>query len=412
MLHMLREGTWATRPRLQAYALLLLGGYGLMIAWLLITSHNLVDSFGRPIGTDFVNVWSSGHLALEGRPAAAFDPTIQAPYQQKLLGFSTDFFYGWHYPPMFLLVAAGLALMPYGLALVVWLAGTIAVYLATIRHILANATGRAWTGDMRLALLLGAAYPAVLANLTHGQNGCLNAALLGGSMALLPTHPAAAGILIGLLAYKPQYGIIVPFALLAIGCWRAIASAIVTIIVTGLFSLAVFGTETWQAFFQFGAFTKEAILEQGAAGWFKLQGVFPAVRMLGGSVGAAYAAQTIVSLLLLVLTLWIWRQNLRHDLKAAALMMATMLATPYAFNYDTMLVGPAIAFLVADGLKHGFGPYEKSVLALLWVTPLFSRELTGLTSIPVALIVGGGALAFLIHKITTSHLPARSLAHA
>lgn len=407
MLQMLREGTWATRPRLQAYAALLLVGYGLMIAWLLATSHGLVDSYGRPIGTDFVNVWASGHLALEGRPAAAFDPAIQAPYQQKLLGFSTDFFYGWHYPPMFLLVAAVLALMPYGLALFVWLAGTTAFYLAIIRRIVANATA-----DKKLVVLLAAAYPAVLANLTHGQNGCLNAALLGGSMALLPTQPVAAGVLIGLLAYKPQYGVIVPLALLAIGSWRAIASAAVTTVGTGLLSLAVFGAGTWDAFFEFGAFTKAAILEQGAAGWFKLQGVFPAVRMLGGSVGAAYSVQAIVSVLLLVLTVWIWRQNLRHDVKAGALILATMLATPYAFNYDAMLVGPAIAFLAADGLKHGFAPYEKSILALLWVTPLFSRELTGLTSLPVAVLTGGAALAFLTHKITASLPSARSLAHA
>ncbi len=407
MLQMLREGTWATRPRLQAYAALLLVGYGLMIAWLLATSHGLVDSYGRPIGTDFVNVWASGHLALEGRPAAAFDPAIQAPYQQKLLGFSTDFFYGWHYPPMFLLVAAVLALMPYGLALFVWLAGTTAFYLAIIRRIVANATA-----DKKLVVLLAAAYPAVLANLTHGQNGCLNAALLGGSMALLPTQPVAAGVLIGLLAYKPQYGVIVPLALLAIGSWRAIASAAVTTVGTGLLSLAVFGAGTWDAFFKFGAFTKAAILEQGAAGWFKLQGVFPAVRMLGGSVGAAYSVQAIVSVLLLVLTVWIWRQNLRHDVKAGALILATMLATPYAFNYDAMLVGPAIAFLAADGLKHGFAPYEKSILALLWVTPLFSRELTGLTSLPVAVLTGGAALAFLTHKITASLPSARSLAHA
>ena len=403
----LRDGTWVTRERLQAYGLMLLAGYGLLIAWLLATSHGLVDSYGRPIGTDFVNVWSSGRMALEGQAAAAFDPVVQAPYQQKLLGFDTDFFYGWHYPPMFLLVAAVLAVLPYGLALFIWLAGTGALYLATVRRIMAGATS-----DVRLVTLLALAYPAVLANVTHGQNGCLNAALLGGSLVLLPSHPASAGILIGLLAYKPQYGIIVPFALAASGHWRTIASAAATTIATVLVSIAVFGTTTWDAFFKFGAFTKEAILEQGAAGWFKLQGVFPAVRMLGGSIGTAYTVQAIVSVVLLALTVWIWRQPVRHDVKAGVLILATMLATPYAFNYDTMLLGPAIAFLVADGLKNGFAPYEKSVLALLWVTPLFSRELTGVTSVPVALLVSAGALCFIIAKIAGPGLFARGPAHA
>jgi hypothetical protein len=41
-------------------------------------------------------------------------------------------FYGWHYPPFFLAVAAALALMPYQLALIVWQGVTLLLYLLAI----------------------------------------------------------------------------------------------------------------------------------------------------------------------------------------------------------------------------------------------------------------------------------------
>jgi alpha-1,2-mannosyltransferase len=402
----LRDAPWLTRSRVVVYCGLLLAAYVLLIGWMLATSHGNLDSLGRPLGTDFANVWSSGRLVLDGRPADAFDPSLQAPYQQHLLGIENGIFYGWHYPPMFLLIAAALATMPYGLALFVWIASSGLAYLATIRMI---------TGDSgierKLVILAALAYPAVFANTMHGQNGCLSAALLGAGLALLPTRPMAAGVLIGLLAYKPQYALLVPFALMLAGHWRAIASASATVLATVLVSLAAFGAQAWTAFFQFGNFTRETVLESGAAGWFKLQGVFPAVRMLGGSVATAYTAQALAIAAIFAAVMWIWHAEIRHELKAATLILATMLATPYSFNYDTVLLGPAIAFLVVDGLKHGFAGYEKSMLALLWLTPFVSRELTGLTNIPLALIVQGSAFALLVHKVHAASLPSRSFAH-
>ena len=70
-------------------------------------------------------------------------------------------FYGWHYPPQFLMVAAILALLPYGWALALWMATTLLAYVAIIRAILPQPT----------AVLVAVAYPAVFVNLGHGQNG-------------------------------------------------------------------------------------------------------------------------------------------------------------------------------------------------------------------------------------------------
>jgi hypothetical protein len=259
-------------------------------------------------------------------------------------------------------------------------------------------------------VLTALAYPAVFANLTHGHNGCLTAMLLGYGLAVLNAQPVLAGVLFGLVAYKPQYGLLLPIALLVTGAWRTIAAAAVTVAVSVAASVAIFGTKSWAAFFTFSAFTRETVLENGAAGWFKLHGAFPAVRMLGGSVAFAYAAQAVAILAAIVFVVWLWRSAAPYAWKAAGLLLATVLATPYAFNYDMVVLGPAIAFLAVDGLKRGFAPYEKSLLALLWLTPLASRELTALTSLPLALVVQLLALAMIVAKARAEIAPSRRYA--
>ena len=115
-----------------------------------------------------------------------------------------------------------LAPMPYPLALAVWQG-------VTLRFILLSVRSRACVGfhpsDVTLRsrsgwLLLALAFPAVFINLGHGHNGFLTAALFGGALATLERRPLVAGMLFGLLAYKPQFGMLIPLVLLATGRWR------------------------------------------------------------------------------------------------------------------------------------------------------------------------------------------------
>ena len=145
-------------------------------------------------------------------PTAPFDLARQHAREQAIFGEATPF-YGWHYPPFFLFVAAALALMPYGVALAIWQAVTLGLYLLAIRAILvviprcepdlprfdrAQLQG-GMDSDSRFAtsghdwLLLALAFPAVLVNLGHGQNGFLTAALLGGALVVLDRRPLVAG---------------------------------------------------------------------------------------------------------------------------------------------------------------------------------------------------------------------------
>src|SRR5271166_3970158 len=124
----LRSGTWLTRERMRlaAAALLLASVAGLL--YLAVTANGLIDRQGRPLGTDFSSVYAAGTYVLDGDPAALFDPVRQYAREQRIFGDATPF-YGWHYPPFFLFVAVALALMPYGVALAVWQAVTLGLYV-------------------------------------------------------------------------------------------------------------------------------------------------------------------------------------------------------------------------------------------------------------------------------------------
>jgi hypothetical protein len=247
-------------------------------------------------------------------------------------------------------------------------------------------------------LLLTLAFPAVFVNLGHGHNGFLTAALIAAALIQLDKRPVLAGILFGCLAYKPQFGVLIPLVLIAGGYWRTFVAATVTVIVLALAVTLAFGADVWTAFLASTKFTRTVVLEQGDTGWYKIQSVFSVVRMWGGSVPLAYAFQTTVTLIVAAALVLLWRSRAPFPLKAATLAIGTILATPYSLDYDLMLLAPAIAFLVTDGLARGFGPYEKTTLALVWIVPLVTRAAAQATLIPLAVPAMLLCFIFVLHR--------------
>jgi hypothetical protein len=368
-------------------------GAGFLIA----TSNGLNDRFGRPLGTDFSNVYAAGSYVLDGEASAPFDPPRQYAREQAIFGEATQF-YGWHYPPFFLGLAALLAAMPYWLALIVWQGMTLGLYLLSIRSIVPPPLPVTGMKSDHFWVVLALAFPAVFINLGQAHNGFLTAALFGAALVMLEERPIFAGVLIGCLAYKPQFGLLIPLVLIATGRWRAFASAAVTVAIMTLAVTFAFGLDVWSAFFATGKFTRTVVLEQGGTGWYKIQSVFSWVRMWDGGIALAYAAQAAITLAVAAALCWLWRSRASYPLKGAGLLIGTLLATPYSLDYDLMLLAPAIAYLSVDGFARGFGPYEKTIVAALWIVPLVARSVPQATLIPLAVPTMLLALVFLLRR--------------
>jgi hypothetical protein len=373
----LRSGGWLTASRARGYSLILLAICALVMAGWIATSDGLIDRNGKPIGTDFSNVYAAGQLTWQGRAADAYQPALQHAVEITAFGGREVPFYGWHYPPFFFALAVLVAALPYAWGLAIWVAAGLAAYLAAIRAIL----------PAPQTLLLAAAFPGVFVNIGHGQNGFLTAALLGGALHLIDRRPFVSGVLIGLLAYKPQFGVLIPIALLAGGRWRSIGAAITTIAALVAISFATLGSGVWHAFADSMNFTQLVVLEQGGTGWEKIQSIFSAARMWGASVDTAYAVQGALLMSLAATLAWLWHGDAAFELKAAGLATASLLATPYVLDYDLVVLAVAIAFFARHGLISGFRDFEISLLAAAWIVPLLSRGLAGITGIPLGLMV-------------------------
>jgi hypothetical protein len=373
----LRSGDWLTVARIRGYSLILLAICAVaMVGWIAV-SDGLIDRNGKPIGTDFSNVYAAGTLTWQGRPAEAYEPAHQHDAEKAVFGGREVPFYGWHYPPFFFVIAFLVASIPYAWGLSIWLIASLAAYLATMRAILPRPD----------TLLVALAFPAVFVNIGHGQNGFLTAALLGGALHWLDRKPWLAGVLIGLLAYKPQFGVLIPIALLAGGRWPTIGAAAATVAALVAISLVTLGSGVWHAFIDSMTFTQTVVLEQGDTGWEKIQSVFSAARMWGAGIHAAYAIQTALALLLAASLAWLWQSDAAFELKAAGLATASLLATPYVLDYDLVALAVAIAFFARHGLSRGFRSFEISLLAAAWIVPLLSRVIAGVTGIPLGLMV-------------------------
>ncbi|HSM95739.1 MAG TPA: glycosyltransferase family 87 protein [Rhizomicrobium sp.] len=315
------------------------GGVALSYAVFLVAmffAHDwLRDASGMPIANDFVDVFAAGRLAAAGHAASAYDWNIHRAAEVASVGHDFPGYFGWHYPPPFLFIAVALALLPYLASFFFWMAITLPAYAWIVSRI----------AGKRDALLWALAFPAVLLDVSVGQNGLFTAALFGAMLLTLEDRSVLSGVFLGLLTYKPQFGILIPVALLAGGHWRALGSATLTTLVIGMLSLLAFGSQAWIAFFHSVPHTTQMILAGGHAGWNKLQTVYGFMRWTGASDAEAWGWQLGAGGLLALGIAFMWRSRMPYSLKAAALCAATLLATPYAYIYDFPLLALAIAFL-------------------------------------------------------------------
>ncbi len=391
MLRAIRTGRWLTLRRACVYAALVavIGLAALLANWAL--GAGTVGANGKTIGTDFAGMWTAGRLVLEGRAADAFSPELHFAYQREVLPNPMGEVYGWHYPPFFLAIAAILALFPYLVALAIWQSASLALYIWAMRRIAPPTTATMW-------LLIG--FPAVFVTLGHGHNAFLTAALIGLGLHSLKDRPLLAGLCLGLLAYKPQFGLVLPVVLLAGGHWRAFTAAAATVAAMTAAVTLWLGPGVWTAFISEAAFTRDVILEQGVTGWHKIQSLFSAARSLGAPVELAYLLQGALTISVIAITAFACaRRADQHDSILALTCIAALIATPYALDYDMMILAPALAFAARRTLATPPDDWEISLYALVWITPLIARNGMMLTGVPISVLVMLAFFVFTAHRV-------------
>ena len=373
---------------LAGIVLALFAGYALVFG--VVTAQRLAE---QPIG-DFFALWSTARLAIEHPAAEVYDPAALKAFQLGL-GMPETQSYPFPYPPSFLLALLPLGLLPQGMAHIVAIAGTLVLYLwATV--------GRSWRSPMALAGLL---VPTTTITVVAGQAGFLGAALLIGGFRLARSRPVVAGILFGLASYKPQMGILVPVALAAAGLWRTIATAVATAAGLVLVTSFAFGPGIWPVWTSHIIdYSRQFAVESG-----EIAHLMPTVSAALAQFGAPTPLIEIAQFVSAIVAAWIVWLCFRHGptrLAAAALFVATFLASPHAFVYDMPPVATAVLWVIAERHHAGeaFGTGEILVLLFVMVLPI------ALVAGPVELPLMPLSLAMLLGLIAHRCLRPPSLA--
>ena len=300
-------------------------------AFVLYATLHYLTPFPAP---DFFALWTYARLELQHSAAELYDP-VRLHALQVALGLAPADWKPFPYPPTFLLLSWPMGLLSAGSAYFAWVGLTLAGFVWA-------AAGPRFRPAHVLLLL---AAPATTVSVVAGQSGFLSGALLVGGMRLVGQRPWLGGMLLGLLTYKPQLGLLVPVALVAAGCWRGLLAAGLTALATAVAATAVFGVEAWGDWL--------AALPGYSAGFaaradlLRLQPtVLANLLLMGVPDGTAHALQWAASAGAAALAWLAFRRGVTPA-AIAVLIGAGFLANPHAFFYDMPMVTAAVLLLGA-----------------------------------------------------------------
>ncbi len=382
------ELPWLTRKRLAFYPPLFVAMYlvGKAIWTIRALRHGMLEPVGpgaMPLGGDFIEFWAAAKAVLAGMSAVIYDPLkFYGIEQTAVAGIPTKLWFS--YPPTLLPFLLPFGFLPYLWAIPLWVAGGIAVYVKLLRRIAVHP----------IAVWIGLAFPGAILTVMTGQAGFLLTALLGWGLLLLNSNPVLAGLLLGLLSVKPHLFLLLPLALLVSRRWTVFASATLTVLLLVAASWLAFGAETWLAFFDNARFMRRS-LEEVVMVWNRVPSVFVSARLLGAGPTLAYLCQGASAVAATATLVWAWNGPAAMPLKASALVVASLLVTPYFCDYDMVLLVLPIAWSGWHAMEHGWLPGEKLMLLAAWLCPGIAIECTAMTGIqltPVLLFVFLGSI--------------------
>jgi Glycosyltransferase family 87 len=329
-------------------------GYVSVLAWQLIWNSWRLGGDGKDC-RDFTWIWLSSKFAQSGTPVQVYDHSAFSAARALLVGAPNCVLGHFDNPPTILFFTYPLGSMPYSIAFAAWMAATLLVYLAAVHTIVPRP----------VAVVAALAPFPVFINALLGHNGFLTAGLIGLALAFIERRPLLSGIFVGLLTYKPQFGILFPLALLVSRNWRALLSAATASLIFAIAAAIAFGYQTWPAFID-AVGDRAASLSGDQRLNFWLVSVAGFLRLLGVSAPISWTLQSAVTAAVALAVCILWARPIPYPLKAAALAAGAVLAAPHAFGYDACILSIAVAFIVKDGLSRGFLPRERLLILLCW----------------------------------------------
>lgn len=378
---------WLTADRLRFYSAGALVCFTLFVSIYLVrvmwTSHEYLT----PLAVDFIPFWSASHLALHGHAVDAYNFEVLHKLESAALSHPAGILL-WLYPPSFLLVVYPFALLPWKIAAAIFFGVTYLMFIKAMHCVV----GRKET------MMVAAAFPGAILVALAGQNGLLTASLVAFGLVALPRRPVLAGVCFGILCVKPQLAVLLPFALLCSRSWRALSALVVTALAMLGVAVALFGVETlWAFLHSMGTVTR--YVEASRAAMHRIPSAYSFVKMMHGPTMLANAAQAVSAVLAAAAVWYAWSRDASHALRAATLVCASLMVSPYLYDYDLAWLGVFIAWYVKHAMEHGWRPWQREWLIVLWLMPFAGLFVVGnlhFQFMPLAIAM---TLGMVVHRI-------------
>lgn len=304
--------------------------------------------------TDLSAYYVTGKLVNEGRASDAYHwPTVM---QEQARRFGHVEFMPWAYPPQVTLATGMLGLLPISLAYLFFAGLSFWAFLTVLKRVAGP-----WSTAALVVVL-----PALFVNARCGQSGFLIASIMGCVLLWLGSEHRRAGLALGAMLFKPHLGIALGLMALLARRWTTLAVAFGVVVVTSVIVGIVLGWPIWEAYLRATA-TAGEYLRAGFYPLARMTSAYAAARGAGLGASTAFALQAICAVFVLgALALAVRAGMARHRLQALAI-VASLLVSPYNYDYDMVALALAVGLIAPDILARCSTAEAFGLTALTWL---------------------------------------------
>ena len=354
--------------------------FAIAIVLLLFSPNFNVSKLDRvtPLGSDFLQEWTGGYIWSSGMRSELYNPRHfkQIQHDAAIVGFNwpESQYYPMVYPPFYYMVLSPLSQLPYWLAVMVWVlvlatATATTIWLWTSYYPPAK---QHW-GKCLFATI--AFFPLLVSLNTAHKSVFLLLIICSTYLLLYRKKPLHAGLVFGLIAFKPHVGILIGVVMLLKQQWQFVVGSLATVLIlVGLSFVA--GADLCHDFFR-QCLTMGDFSSNGGylfAESHNLTGAL-SVTFGAGTVWTTVLSLTLAALVLLAIAISTWgdldTSSPRFAIQFSILVLATILLSPHFYIYDLAIVLlplALIAFQLAQAAK-----ISKDQRVLIWLcVSLFS----------------------------------------
>lgn len=390
-----------------------------------------------PYAGDFLQEWIGGWIVRAGDRARFYEAAYaqQLEHDTALVGFewNHDAWLPMVYPPFYYLLVSPLSLLPITIAAWIWAMFMAAALVLSIFILVWWAERRVGTAHQNIPRianrdhLVGGAHPAWLAwlfpaavlympvveSLSSSQKGTVCLLILTATFVLWDRNkPLRAGIMFGLLAFKPQLALLIAVAALWKRQWRFVGGGLVTGLMLVGMSLAV-GRDVCGQYWRF-ALGSGNYMSHAGYDLYKSHCLAGFYEMLLGDSLEPIGVRWITALSLAVIfggVAFALKGKLvpgssRFAMQFSLLVIAALLTSPHLFTYDlAVLLLPMTLLAVAAARTkklHARTPARQTALRYvpwlvlaLYVLPGVSTKIAATTGVQLtvmAMAVAAGVL--------------------